>query len=76
MRRNPVMMIAAAAALLAGCSDGGNGNVGGVTPDEAAQLNDAAEMLDASADGLAAPEGDVADVESSSGNSADPGNAL
>ena len=45
----------AAALLLAGC--GRDKPVGGVSPDEAAALNNAAEMLDASPDGLAAPVG-------------------
>ena len=69
MRRNPTMIFVGAALLAAGCGDGGNRNVAGITPDEAAQLNDAAEMLDASPDGLAAPEGDALDTESSGGNS-------
>ena len=44
-----------AALLLAGC--GRDKPVGGVSPDEAVALNNAAEMLDASPDGLAAPVG-------------------
>ena len=45
----------AAALFLAGC--GRDKPVGGVSADEAAALNNAAEMLDASPDGLAAPAG-------------------
>lgn len=73
-RRNPILVPAAAMALalaLAGCDGGGNETVGGVSPAEASQLNDAAEMLDASADGLAAPEGEAIDTESNSGEPAD-----
>ena len=46
---------AAAALLVAGCDR--DKPVGGVSADEAAQLNNAAEMLDASPDGLTAPPG-------------------
>ena len=45
----------AAALLLAGCND--RKPVGGVSADDAAALNNAAEILDASPDGLAAPPG-------------------
>jgi hypothetical protein len=45
---------AAALALLAGC--GGGEGEGGVTAEESKQLNEAAEMLDASPDSLAAPD--------------------
>jgi hypothetical protein len=65
------LLVAAAGLLVAGCGEGGNDMVGGVSPAEATQLNDAAEMLDASADGLAAPEGEPVDTESESGNAAD-----
>jgi hypothetical protein len=65
------LMIALASGLfVAGCGGGGNDMVGGVSPAEATQLNDAAEMLDASADGLAAPAGEPIDAESESGNTA------
>lgn len=71
MRRSgPVILLVAALLSIAGCGDGGNQTVGGVSPEEAAQLNDAAEMLDASADGLAAPEGEAIDTESDSRNAA------
>lgn len=53
-----------ALALLAGCGQGSDQGVGGVTADEAAQLNNAAEMLDASPDGLAAPDNAPLDTES------------
>ena len=52
--RSPAPLLALA--LLAGCGRGGSEpGVGGVTADEAAQLNHAAEMLDAGAN-LAAPD--------------------
>jgi len=57
MKRSEATAVMLAIALLAGCGRGANeAGVGGVSADEAAQLNNAAEMLDASADGLAAPE--------------------
>jgi len=61
----------AALMLVAGCG-GGNDEaaVGGVTQEEAAQLNNAAEMLDASPDGLTAPEDMPLDMESNSGANA------
>jgi len=64
----------AALALLAGCGGGESQGVGGVTADEAAQLNNAAEMLDASADGLAAPESAPLEAESNTGDAAGGGN--
>ena len=48
--------------------------MGGVTADEAAQLNNAAEMLDASPDGLSAPENMSLDADGN-GDAADDGNA-
>jgi len=63
-----------AAGLLVGCGGGENQTVGGVSADEAAQLNNAAEMLDASPDGLAAPEGEPLEVESNTGDAAGGGN--
>ena len=47
MRRAAAAM--AALLLLAACGQRGATDVGGVTPDEARQLNDAAAMLDANA---------------------------
>lgn len=41
--------------LLAGC--GGSGEESGLTAEESKQLNEAAEMLDASPDSLVAPDG-------------------
>ena len=64
----------AALALLAGCGGGVSESVGGVSADEAAQLNNAAEMLDASPDGLAAPEGEPLEAESNTGDAAGGGN--
>lgn len=46
-------LIGAALVLLAGC---GGGEEGGVTAEESRQLNEAAEMLDASPDTLIAPD--------------------
>ena len=61
------------AGLLAGCG-GTDESVGGVSADEAAQLNNAAEMLDTSADDLAAPEGAAIETESNTGDAAGGGN--
>lgn len=49
-------MGAALALALAGCGSGDDAPVAGLSAEEAAQLNNAAEMLDASPDSLAAPE--------------------
>jgi hypothetical protein len=69
MKMGKLRIIAVTAGLtVAGCGEGGNQTVGGVSPAEAAQLNDAAEMLDASADGLAAPEDAAIDSGSNSGD--------
>lgn len=46
--------LAAALLLLTGCND--SKPVGGLSAEDAAALNNAAEILDASPDGLAAPE--------------------
>ena len=73
MTRTRLMIAVAGGLFVAGCGEGGNDTVGGVSPAEATQLNDAAEMLDASADGLAAPAGEVIETESNSGDTA-PGN--
>ena len=52
-----VVAAALVLAALSGCGRrGGDQGVGGVTADEAAQLNNAAAMLDASPDSLAAPQ--------------------
>ena len=69
MKRSIGLTAALAAALsLVGC--GRDKPVGGVSADEAAALNNAAEMLDASPDGLAAPTGmePANDAESESGS--------
>jgi len=42
--------------LLAACGGGDDQGVGGLSADEAAQLDNAAEMLDASPDSMVAPE--------------------
>lgn len=64
----------AALALLAGCGGGDNeAGVDGVSSEEAAQLNNAAEMLDASPDSLAAPEDMPLETESNSGAAPDNG---
>lgn len=54
MKRKPRLLIIVAAAALAGC--GGGEEAGGVSREEAQQLNEAAEMLDASPDGLVASD--------------------
>jgi len=53
--RASLICAAGALALLAGCG-GGGGSEGGVTAEESKQLNEAAEMLDASPDSLVAPD--------------------
>lgn len=50
--------------MLAGCGDGGQAGAGGVSPEEAQALDNAAEMLDASADGLSAPADMAIETES------------
>jgi hypothetical protein len=75
MERRLGLVAVLAAGLLAGCGGGDESQgVGGVTADEAAQLNNAAEMLDASPDGLAAPEGVPLEAESNTGDAAGGGN--
>ena len=54
MTRARGFMVLAGLALLTAC--GGEQQAGGVTADEAKQLNEAAEMLDVQPDSLAAPE--------------------
>ena len=71
MSRSLAMPMMLAAMMLAACDR--NKPVGGVSPEDAAALNNAAEMLDASPDGLAAPEGlqPGNDAESGSANEND-----
>jgi hypothetical protein len=54
MRAAALPMIIAAL-MLAGCGRGAEDGVGGVTSEEAAQLDNAAGMLDTSPDSLAVP---------------------
>ena len=53
--KNSVGLIVAAAVLALGAC-GGEQGAGGVTEEESKQLNEAAEMLDASPDSLVAPD--------------------
>lgn len=66
-------LTAAAAGLmaLAGCGDGGT-EAGGVTAEESRELDNAAEMLDASPDSLTASE----DAALGNGESAETGDVL
>lgn len=75
MKRSiPAFPVLSALALLAGCGGGKNeAEVGNVSSQEAAQLNNAAEMLDASPDSLAAPEDMPLQTESNSGAATDNG---
>ncbi len=57
-------VIGMAALLVAGCGQAQEDGVGGVTAEEAAALNNAAEMLDTSPDSLAAPEDETLVEES------------
>ncbi|MDB5661776.1 MAG: hypothetical protein JWM38_2420 [Sphingomonas bacterium] len=75
MNRSLATMALLATALLAGCDGGDAEGVGGVTADEAAQLNDAAEMLDASPDGLTAPEDPALEDQGNAGDASSGGNA-
>jgi hypothetical protein len=52
--RNSVGLVVAAALLALGACGGDEPREGGVTAEESKQLNEAAEMLDASPDGLVA----------------------
>jgi len=62
-----LLVVVAPLCLTAACSSHDDAaNVGGLSPDEASQLNNAAEMLDASADDMALPPNN---------NTADPDNA-
>jgi hypothetical protein len=71
MMRSTAIVTLSTLALLAGCgSGGGNETLGGVSKEEAAQLDNAAEMLDASPDSLTAPENMPLDTESNSGGAA------
>lgn len=71
MRRSfAAIPVLAALALLAGCGGGDNeAGVANASSEEAAQLNNAAEMLDASPDSMTAPENIPLETES---NSAEP----
>ncbi|WP_157220278.1 hypothetical protein [Flavisphingomonas formosensis] len=56
-RRSIAALVTLGALLVLGaCNRHNEQSVGGVTADEAAQLNNAAEMLDTSPDSLSAPE--------------------
>ena len=74
MMRSTAIVTLSALILLGACGrGGGNETVGGVSREEAAQLDNAAEMLDASPDSLAAPEDMPLDTESNSGATAGNG---
>lgn len=74
MRSTAILSAMTALMLLAGCGGGDNeAEVGGVSTEEAAQLDSAAEMLDASPDSLTAPEDMPLDTESDQGA---PANAM
>jgi hypothetical protein len=67
MRRSFAAIPALAALILvAGCNGDNEAGAGNVSAEEAAQLNDAAEMLDASPDSLTAPENMQLETESNS----------
>jgi hypothetical protein len=55
MKQSAGLAVLAAVLAVAACG-GGDDTPGGITPDESRQLNEAAEMLDASPDSLAAPD--------------------
>lgn len=60
----------AVATLLPAAACGRDGGVQNQSADEAAQLDNAAEMLDASPDSLAVPENAPLEMESNSGENA------
>lgn len=66
MRRSRAAMAVAAMLALAAC--GRDEGVRNQSAEEAAQLDNAAEMLDASPDSLAAPENAAIEMESNSGD--------
>lgn len=68
MRSKTLWAGLASLALVSACGGGDEAAVGGVSAEEAAQLNNAAEMLDTSPDSMTAPE-DMP-LEAESGNSA------
>lgn len=73
MRLRPITVSTAAALLmLAGCGGAGQEGAGGVSPEEAQALDNAAEMLDASADGMAAPADMPIETESNAAAGAAP----
>lgn len=67
MRSIATLPAFAALMLIAGCGGGDDADVGGLSAEEAAQLNNAAEMLDASPDSMAAPEDMPLETESNQG---------
>ena len=56
MKNSIGLVVVAAVLALGACGGGGEQKEGGVTAEEAKQLNEAAEMLDASPDSLAASD--------------------
>lgn len=54
--RHSIGLVVTAAVLALGACGGSNEGSGGVTQEESKQLNEAAEMLDASPDSLVAPD--------------------
>jgi hypothetical protein len=72
MMRSTAIVTLPALVLVAACGGGGgNETVGAASREEAAQLDNAAEMLDASPDSLAAPENVPLETESNSGGAAE-----
>ncbi len=57
MKHSIGLAVAAAVLALGACGGGEEQRAGGVTEDESRQLNEAAEMLDASPDSLTVSEG-------------------
>jgi hypothetical protein len=72
--KNSVGLVVVAAVLALGACGGGNEGEGGVTAEESRQLNEAAEMLDASPDSLVA--GDETGLGNGEAESGDTGDVL
>ncbi len=70
--KNSVGLVVVAAVLALGACGGGDQKEGGVTAEESKQLNEAAEMLDASPDSLVAgDETGLGNGEAESGDTGD-----
>jgi hypothetical protein len=72
MKNSAGLVLLAAVLAVGACGGGGDEQRGGVTADEARQLDEAANMIDASPDSLVADETGLGNGEAG-GNAADTG---